>query len=1207
MRRSVLRVLLSTCAVTLMSVCVPAQAIPSASQAANAVPVYLDTAYSFQERAADLVSRMTLEEKAAQLSADHAPGIPRLGVQPYAYSSEGQHGIAKLGDNIDNGGFGAHGTSFPTSMTASMSWDKNLMYQETTAISDEARGELDKSLWGVGENNLGPSADDYGALTFWAPTVNMDRDPRWGRSDEGFGEDPYLVGQMAGAYINGYQGNTPDGRSATGYLKVAATAKHYALNNVEDNRTGISSDASDADIRDYYTAQFKSLIEDAHVSGLMTSYNAVNGTPAVADTYTDNQVAQRTYGFGGYITSDCGAVGTTYQNPPDGHDWAPPGWTTDGKGQNATWTDNATGAKISGAAGGEAYALRAGTALNCAGSEYSLANIKAAINVGILSEGVIDTDLTRVFTVRMQTGEFDPAGKVGYTKITKDAIESPAHDALAQKVADNSLVLLKNSGPTAGGTPVLPADAAKLNNVVILGDMAGTATLGGYSGVPAHTVSAVQGITTEIKAADPNAHVTFDAAGTSSTASAPAVLSAQTQDAVKHADLVVMLVGTNENNAGEGKDRSSLAMPGNYDSLINQTAALGNRNLALVIQADGPVKIDDIQDKVPSIVFSGYNGQDQGTALADVLLGKQNPSGHLDFTWYKDDSQLPALSDYGLSPADTGGLGRTYQYFTGKPTYPFGYGLSYTTFAYSPAEADHARVDANGTVDVSFSVTNTGTTPGAAVAQLYAASPAVPSAQLPAKRLVGFRKTDVLAPGASQTVTLPVKVRDLSLWDSKRMKSVVADGVYQLQVASSAGSTESAVNVTVSGAIIPKVQYVTVQPESVVHNAGDTIDLTGKNQWIKDDTNPAFEQRDMSVTADSVVEAVNDDESFVNLATAHVKYRTSNPAVAGVSATGQVEAVGDGTATITVTVDGVSGSFPVVVRDTVTLSAPAVAAPAVGTPVTTSYINGSSHAQSNVDLTLTVPAGWSAQATTSATFKTVGPGRRVQSTWHMTPPADAVPGSYPLTARATVHNAGPYNSRTASVAIAYPSLAAAFNNTGISDDANTTAGDIDGGGLSYSAQAAASVGLTPGAAFHHDAMTFTWPNSPAGRADNVVPAGQAVPLSGSGALGFLGTSTYGQSTGNGTIVYTDGTSQPYTLTFADWWGASPAAGTDLAATIPSINGAGGKQSQHVGLYYASVPLQAGRTVEAVILPDGSGKAVKNSTSMHVFAIATSAN
>jgi len=201
-----------------------AHAAPTA--AAPQTPIYLETSYSFAERAADLVSRMTLAEKVAQLHTNSAPAIPRLGVQQYTYWSEGQHGLNTLGANTDHGsvGGGVHATSFPTNFASTMSWDPGLTYQETTAISDEARGMLDKSLWGVDQNNIGPAKSDYGSLTYWAPTVNLDRDPRWGRTDEAFGEDPYLVGRMAGAFVDGYQGETPDGQPTTPYLKVASTA-----------------------------------------------------------------------------------------------------------------------------------------------------------------------------------------------------------------------------------------------------------------------------------------------------------------------------------------------------------------------------------------------------------------------------------------------------------------------------------------------------------------------------------------------------------------------------------------------------------------------------------------------------------------------------------------------------------------------------------------------------------------------------------------------------------------------------------------------------------------------------------------------------------------------------------------------------------------------------------------------------------------------
>jgi beta-glucosidase-like glycosyl hydrolase len=1179
-----------------------------AAPKASSQPIYLNTHYSFQERAADLVSRMTLQEKVQQLSTNSGPAIPRLGVQQYTYWSEGQHGINSLGADQNNGGVqgGVHATSFPTNFASSMSWDKSLMYQESTAISDEVRGFLDKSLFGTGQNNLGPSASDYGDLTFWAPTVNLDRDPRWGRTDEAFGEDPYFVGQVAGQFIDGYQGNNPDGTSQTGYLKVAATAKHYALNNVEDNRTGISSDTTDTNLRDYYTAQFRSLIENAHVSGLMTSYNAINGTPAVADTYTVNQLAQRTYGFNGYVTSDCGAVGTTYKNPPSGHAWAPPGWSTDTQGDSATWTNTATGAKVPGAAGGQAYALRAGTDLNCTGDEATTTNIQAAIDAGILSEGVVDTALVKVFTIRMATGEFDPAGSVSYTNITKAQIESSAHQALATKVADNSLVLLKNGTPSGAAAPLLPADPATAKKVVILGNLANTTSLGLYSGAPTHTTSPLQGIKNAVAAANPSASVVYDAAGTSTTATTGAVLSAQTQADIKAADLVVLFIGTDQNTADEGKDRTGLAMPGNYHSLIDQVSALGNSKLALVVQSDGPVKIDDVQSKVSSIVFSGYNGQDQGTALADVLFGTQNPSGHLNFTWYKDDSQLPDKQNYGLTPGQTGGIGRTYQYFTGTPTYPFGYGLSYSDFSYSPATVDRSSTTADGTVNVGFTVTNTGSKPGATVAELYAATPfTVAGVELPTKRLAGFAKTAVLAPGASQQITIPVRISDLSFWNSTSMKSVVYDGTYQFQAGASSANIASTANVTVTGAITPQVRYVTVQPEDLVYNAGATLDLTGKNRWIKDDTTgtgSVAQGRDMSVTADNVVQAVNNDQSFVNQSSAQVGYSSSDPTVATVSSAGLVHAVGDGVATITVTVGGVSGSVPIVVRHSTTLSAPALITAGGTATATTSYVNGGASAASNVSLSLTAPSGWTAQATGATSFSSVPAGQTVKTTWNLTAPSGTAPGAYALTAQAVLNGSGPYTD-SAPINIAYPSFTGAFDNTGISDDTNTKPGNFDGGGASYSAQALAAAGLTPGNAFHHDGVTFIWPNVAAGTADNIVAGGQTVPLSGSGStLAIVGSAGYGKASGSGTVIYTDGTTRSYSLAFADWWSKSALSGTDIAATLPYINNGGGKATQAVNLYYAAVPITAGKTVRAVVLPDVSANAGQGTLAMHIFAM-----
>jgi beta-glucosidase-like glycosyl hydrolase len=1172
---------------------------PACPDGSGRTPLYRDTHYSFAERAADLVSCMTLAEKVSQLMSNSAPAIPRLGVQRYTYWSEGQHGINTMFADTNNGGAsgGVHATSFPVNFASTMAWDPQLTYQETTAVSDEARGFLDKSLWGTGQNNLGPSPDDYGMLTYWAPTVNMDRDPRWGRTDEAFGEDPYLASQLSDAFVEGYQGESMTGQPLSPYLKVAATAKHFALNDNENNRHADSSDTTDANIRDYYTSQFKSLTENAHVAGVMTSYNAINGTPSPADTYTANELLQRTYGFNGYTTSDCGAVGDVYS--PGSHDWAPPGWTTNG----STWTNTSTGQTLPAAAGGQAYALRAGTQVNCTGGEPTLANYEAAVKAGVLSEGVLDNALTHLFTMRMQTGEFDPSSKVPYTKITKSAIQSPAHQALAEKVAADDLVLLKNDNVSGTSAPLLPANPAKLSNVVIVGNLANTVTLGDYSGDPSLQVNAVQGITAAVKAANPDANVVYDSCGTSTKATAPASCSAATQAAIKAADLVIVFVGTDLNVATEGRDRTTLAMPGNYNSLISQVKALGNPRTAMVIQSGGPVDISATQGDFPSIVFSGYNGESQGTALAQALFGQVDPAGHLDFTWYANDSQLPGIKNYGLTPSQTGGLGRTYMYFTQTPTYPFGYGLSYSTFKYSHVTVGPRTASADGTVRVSFDVTNTGHAPGATVAQLYVAPKfTVPGVELPKDQLEGFQRTGVLAPGRSQRISLAVKVPDLSEWDESSLKQVVYNGAYQFQVGANSATVAGAGTVRVRGAITPRVQYVTVQPDQVIFQPGQTLDLTGKNPWIAPDTNPSLEQPHAS--ADNIVEAVNNDQSFADLSRARVRYASSDPAVATVTRDGKLTAVGHGTATISVTVDGVTGTTPVVVQQPFTLTAPTVITAGSTATVTTAIPDTGSQPLENVSVALTVPAGWTTTATSPSTFATVRPGQTASTTWQVTAPAGAAPGPNQLTATATYTDASGTGTvtQTGQISVPYPSLSGAFNNPGISDDSNPGAGNLDGGNTSYSAQALAAAGLTPGASFTHDGLTFTWPNAQPATNDNVVAGGQAITLSGSGStLGLIGTGDYGSVSGDGTITYTDGTTQPFTITLPDWWSNTAPSGGDILTTMSYINSPTGKENHHVSLYYVGVPLQAGKTVKYVTLPDISSGVAQGQPAMHIFA------
>jgi beta-glucosidase-like glycosyl hydrolase len=912
-----------------------------APASADSRPAYLQHRLSFAERAADLVSRMTLDEKALQLSTTNAPAIERLGVQSYAYWNESQHGVYYLQGNDPFTGqprwFNrVTAPSFPTNLSASLTWNPRLIHREASAIATEVRGFNDPELFGEAGSNLGESADNYGSLFHFNPTVNLQRDPRWGRTDEAFGEDPFLVSRLAGAYLNGFHGRNLNGASSTPYLKAVSNLKHYALNNIEENRTGISSDTDETTIRDFYTSQFRSLIEGFGATGLMSAYNAVNGTPAVADTFLLNTLARRSWGFNGYVTSDCGAVATTYRRPDvaigpggplslSGHNWAPPGWTNDGGGIDARWTQTATGSEISGEVGGQAYSLRAGTDLNCAGagndsqlfrswfgSENEAGDIREAIAAGVLSEGVIDRALLRVFSLRMKTGEFDPPGRVPFTRIGKEAVNSRSHRALTQEVAEQALVLLKNrpASPLQSAQPLLPADPQTSDRVVVLGDLAAATTLGGYSGTPTERFSPEQGIREFLEASNPDAEVIFDSASTSTTSPGPAELGPGTLDAIEAADLVVIVAGTDQASNNEGSDRESMDMPPAYRSLIEQAAATGNRRLALYVQSSGPVSLEGLEPLVPSILYSGPNGQRQGLALAETLFGRNKPSGRLSFTWYRSDSQLPPMDDYDVTPEKTGGLGRTYRYFSGEPQFGFGFGLSYTSFRYERPKVTAGSVSVAGRIPVSVRVRNTGDTVSSTVVQVYAtAEGRAGGRSLPARRLIAFARTGAIKPGRSEVLSWRIPVERLRLFDARRGRDVVYRRSYGIELSRWAGSPILTRRIKVRGSLPRPVRHVTVQPEKLVLRPGERLNLVGRNSWLSDLTGGRYPE-----TADRIIEAARDDQSLVDLSRVPIRFTSNRPSVVRVGPRGRLKAVGRGVATVTVTVAKARGRAVIVVR-----------------------------------------------------------------------------------------------------------------------------------------------------------------------------------------------------------------------------------------------------------------------------------------------------
>ncbi|HEX5200235.1 MAG TPA: glycoside hydrolase family 3 C-terminal domain-containing protein [Actinoplanes sp.] len=807
-------------------------------------PIYLDPAYSPAERAADLVSRMTLKEKAGQMVSSMAAAIPRLAVASYGWWNEAAHGVAREqtndGDNPPNL---TNTTSYPVSLSLGSTWNPGLVNREAGLISDEAR-EV------VRDNRLD--------LDFYSPTVNLARDPRWGRNDETFGEDPLLTATLAAQFVDGLQGPAKNG-----YAKAVATVKHYAANNSESDRLRGSSDMDERTLREYYTAQFRDVIRWSHPGSIMSAYNAVNGVPSAANAHLMETLARQTYGFDGYFTSDCDAI---YEIMA-GQNWLPPGQgPLDQYGRTAA-------------------ALNAGEDLNCNmgyHDEWSYENtIPGAVEQGLVSEDTVDVSLVRLFTARFALGEFDAEQRVPWVaeartrlapgtwkndESNKAVTQTPERLAMARQVADESIVLLRNQGN------VLPLRTGK--KIAVIGTFADPTEfyLGGYSSNQTH--SGIANSVTGLQGLQKAYSVDF-LPGTT-----PGNLDVIDPAAVRAAagyDAVIVYAGTDQQTASEDHDRATLALPGAQAELIRQVAA-ANPHTIVYLETVGQVDVSSFAGTAAAILWSSFNGQRKGEALADVISGAVAPSGRLPFTWYADESQLPPLEDYAIRPSATS-PGRTYQYFTGKIAYPFGFGLSYTSFRY-----DNFRFDGKA---ATATVTNTGKVKGAEVVQLYATTPDSPkSKERPRKRLIGFRKV-VLEPHRSADVTIPVDIADLAFYDEKAKAFRLDPGRIGLQLSTSSADKDikQQVYASVGTPPAPTPAVVTAKPGRVQFPVGAHID-----------PHPTVAYSDQSVRDTPVT------------------YASNRPAVVEVTPGGLV-ARAAGVATVTVTAGAAHGAFVVKVVD----------------------------------------------------------------------------------------------------------------------------------------------------------------------------------------------------------------------------------------------------------------------------------------------------
>ncbi len=828
------------------------------AQDASKLP-YQNTSLSPQERAADLVHRMTLEEKASQL-INQARAIPRLGVPAYDWWSEALHGVAVNGT-----------TEFPEPIGLAATFDAPAIHDMANAVGIEGRikhAEAERD----GHSNI------FEGLDFWAPNVNIFRDPRWGRGQETYGEDPYLSARLAVAFVTGMQGTDPR------YYLAISTPKHFAVHSgPEPTRHFADVDVSRHDQEDTYLPAFRAAVVEGHAGSVMCAYNSINGEPACASEFLLQHTLRGAWQFQGYVVSDCGAVRDIFS----GHRF-----------------------RVS-QPQSSAISLERGMDNECADflekikDDHDYRPYIEAVQQGYLSESAIDTALVRLFTARIRLGMFDPPSMVPYSKLDSKQLDSAAHRALARRLADESMVLLKNDG-------VLPLRSVK--RIALVGPLAEQTAvlLGNYNGTPTHTVSVLEGMKAEFPDAqityvpgtqflaahgDPvpaalfttadgkpglkaeynsglgfdskpsrlmsrtepeinlteaslpqqvngdfvvhwtgylnpsdtgdymfgiqaagNARVTLGGKQVAQMYGGGATLGrvhlekgqplaldveyrrrsrqkpeahliwAPAQDApdpaavaaAKDADVVVAVVGITSRLEGEempvdqpgfsGGDRTSLDIPKPEEELL-QAVASTHKPLVVVLTNGSALSANWEKAHANAILESWYSGEEGGSAIAATLSGKNNPAGRLPVTFYKDVHQLPHFEDYSMK-------GRTYRYFQGEPLWPFGYGLSYTTFKYSGLTLPSATIEGGDPLNVAVTVTNTGKVAGDEVAQLYLKFPDVPGA--PIRALRGFHRVH-LAPGASQKVEFHLESRDLSMVTDEG-EIIVPQGKYTLSI-----------------------------------------------------------------------------------------------------------------------------------------------------------------------------------------------------------------------------------------------------------------------------------------------------------------------------------------------------------------------------------------------------------------------------------------
>jgi beta-glucosidase len=692
----------------------------------NAPAPYLDVNQPVNARVADLISRLTLEEKATLLN-HRGPTVARFNIRSDQWN-QCLNGVQ----------WDRPTTLFPICLAMAATWDTNLVHETAGVLSDEARAIYNG--WHLDPNAPG----QHKGLIYRAPVINIARNPFWGRNHESWGEDPFLTGRMAVNYVEGLQGDDSH------YLKIAATLKHFAVNNVETDRQKLNAVVSERMLHEYWLPHWRDAVVEGRAQSVMASYNAINGTPNNINHWLLTDILKNDWGFQGAVVSDLGGVRTMVE----GHEK-----------KQMSYEDAV------------AQSLMAG----CDFSDKEFEdNIPGAVRDGKLSEARLDDALTRLLRVRFRLGDFDPFDSVPYSKISPDVINSSANRAVALTVAQESIVLLKNENN------FLPLDKNKIKRIAVIGPLADRIVMNNYNGKVGKAVTALQGIKDYVGAEMEVTHalgglVGGDTTGRWKTESAEAAADpkAELQKAVnlaRNADVAVVFVGTTAAVEQEARDRKTLGLTGNQEELVEAVFAANPKTIVVEMSA-GPLTVPWIAKNIPALLQAWWPGEEGGHAIADVLFGDVNPAGRLPHTVYASEAQVPPRDEYDITK------GYTYMYVNGAPLFPFGHGLSYTTFQYSDLKLSADRIKSDGEVQVSFEIKNSGARAGDEVVQLYVHQQKS-SVKVPAKALRGFQRIS-LQPGETKTVAFTLPAAKLAIWDEATHGFVVEPGAFDILVGAS--------------------------------------------------------------------------------------------------------------------------------------------------------------------------------------------------------------------------------------------------------------------------------------------------------------------------------------------------------------------------------------------------------------------------------------